>query len=273
MHKSKENLDYAIITGGSSGIGYCLAECFLKIGVSVILVARDKSKLEDARKRLSANDFFLDQKIEILNLDLLDLNQNLSQLLDMFSGKKIKYLINSAGVVYPEYFKKTLPKEVMDTVLINFQNTILLTKSVIPYLTNNSYSYICFLSSSAAYLPVPAYGIYCATKSAVSVFAKILKMELAEDNVNISIAYPGETDTPMLASERLRQPLEIKKITNSFGVKSPQKVAEIIIKGIHGKRTQIFCDMGSYVLHFINNLFPGAVWHAIYFLWKKEKKV
>ena len=96
------------ITGGSSGIGLAAAKEFIKNGASVLLISRNRKKLESARAIINNE---IDQKntnsIEICPLDISnngEVKNILSAQLESFGIPDI--LINCAGMAYPDYFEK-----------------------------------------------------------------------------------------------------------------------------------------------------------------------
>jgi 3-dehydrosphinganine reductase len=88
---------------------------------------------------------------------------------------------------------------------------------------------IVLVSSQAGQVGVYGYTSYCATKFALKGFAESLQMELARDNIYVTVAYPPDTDTPGFAEENKTKPIETQLINGTSGVLSAEEVAKNII--------------------------------------------
>lgn len=88
---------------------------------------------------------------------------------------------------------------------------------------------IVLISSQAGQVGVYGYTSYCATKFALKGLAESLQMELARDNIYVTVAYPPDTDTPGLAEENKSKPTETQLINGTSGVLSVEEVATKII--------------------------------------------
>ena len=90
----------ALITGGSSGIGYAIAKSFLANGADVILCGRSKEKLEAAKEKLNEECKLDNLKIDILILDISKVEDMKNNLLTYLSKDNVKIYIyvNNAGI-------------------------------------------------------------------------------------------------------------------------------------------------------------------------------
>lgn len=88
---------------------------------------------------------------------------------------------------------------------------------------------IVLVSSQAGQVGVFGYTSYCSTKFALKGLAESLQMELARDNIYVTVAYPPDTDTPGFAEENKTKPLETQLINETSGVLSAEEVARKII--------------------------------------------
>lgn len=103
------------------------------------------------------------------------------------------------------------------------------TKACLQQMRRHGSGRIVFVSSQAGQLGVFGYTSYCATKFALKGFAESLQMELARDNIYVTIAYPPDTDTPGFAEENKTKPRETQLINETSGVLSAEEVAKKII--------------------------------------------
>jgi 3-dehydrosphinganine reductase len=88
---------------------------------------------------------------------------------------------------------------------------------------------IVLVSSQAGQVGVFGYTSYCSTKFALKGLAESLQMELARDNIYVTVAYPPDTDTPGFAEENKTKPIETQLINETSGVLSAEEVAKKII--------------------------------------------
>ena len=127
----------ALITGGSSGIGYSIASSFIKNGATVIITGRNISKLEEAKKSLIKECKVEEKKVLINSLDLLDI-KNMQKAFDkIVSNNKVDIFINNAGVNGGEVFPNTSIEDynkVMDT---NLKGMYFFSQIIADYMVKN----------------------------------------------------------------------------------------------------------------------------------------
>lgn len=114
-------------------------------------------------------------------------------------------------------------------VRINYLGAVYCTKACLPHMRQLGSGRIVLVSSQAGQLGVFGYTSYCATKFALKGFAESLQMELARDNIYVTVAYPPDTDTPGLAEENKSKPIETQLINETSGMLSAEEVAQKII--------------------------------------------
>ena len=147
----------ALITGASSGIGREMAIYLSSLGYDLIVVARDKKKLDDLQKEIKAN-------VNIYNYDLAD-TKNCFKLYDDIKDEKIDILINNAGYgLFGSYDEVNLDDE-LNMIDLNIKSLQILTKL---FLNDNNLKYILNVASSAGLTKGgPLMSTYYATKSYV----------------------------------------------------------------------------------------------------------
>lgn len=177
----------AIITGASNGIGKEMAIYLSNLGYDLIIVARNKNKLEELQKKLKTN-------IEVYESDL-SLPDNCYKLYNDVKEKNIDLIINNAGFgVYGPYEDDTLEKE-LNMIDLNIKCLHILTKL---FINNPSTKRILNVSSSAGLMKGgPLMSSYYATKSYVCSYSLAISEELRrkKSNIKISILCPGPVNT------------------------------------------------------------------------------
>lgn len=179
----------ALITGASSGIGYSIAKYFDKLGIDLILVGRNKEKLEELQKELKVNS-------KIVIADLKDINK-VKDLYILTRSEDIDILINNAGFgLYGDFCETDLNKE-LEMIDTNIKAVHLLTKLFLKDMKKKNSGYIMNVASMAAFGPGPLMATYYATKAYVNNLTEAISEELRRSNSNVSISSlcPGPVDT------------------------------------------------------------------------------
>lgn len=179
----------ALITGASSGIGLDMARYLATMKCELILVARDKEKLEKIQESLPT-------KVTIIVADLSN-EQKVKELYVLTKNEKIDILINNAGFGACGYFTETDINKELEMIDTNVKAVHLLTKFFLKDMEKNNYGYILNVASSAAFQPGPLMATYYATKSYVYQLSEALYYEQKKkkSNVHISVLCPGPVDT------------------------------------------------------------------------------
>jgi 3-dehydrosphinganine reductase len=230
---------HAIITGGSSGIGLAIAEQLAAEGWNQTLIARDRAKLDAARRRLEADG---GETLRILALSA-DVGEResaeaaVAEAIEALGPPAL--LITSAGIAHPGYFEE-LPLEIFrETMEINYFGTLYVVRAALPAMRRHGGGQIVMISSGAGLVGIYGYAAYAPTKFALRGLAETLRGELKADRIQISIVYPPDTDTPQLAAENEIKPPETARITGNAQVLSAEAVATAVLKGIRKRRFQI----------------------------------
>lgn len=180
----------ALVTGASSGIGRDISIYLSSLGYDLIIVSRDKSKLEETKKLIKTN-------CKIMSMDLSNIS-DVSELVKVCIKEDIDIFVNNAGFgIFGEYSNVDVNKE-MNMIDLNIKAVHILTKEVLKYFEKKDNGYILNVASSAAFMPGgPLLSGYYATKSYVKSYTLSLYEELRhkKSNVHISILCPGPVNT------------------------------------------------------------------------------
>jgi 3-dehydrosphinganine reductase len=255
----------ALVTGGSSGIGKCIACGLAERGLHVWLVAQRKDMLESARKEVEAHRKDPTQQVGIVSADVCEVNEVRSAVnyICEKSGSP-DLLVNSAGVAHPGYVEK-LDINIYDWMMdVNYFGTVYMTKEVIPAMIKRGSGYIVNISSGAGLISYFGYTAYSASKFAVRGFTDALRQELKPLGIGVSIVYPSDTDTPQLEYENHYKPFETNALSGTAGsMMSPDQVAREVLRGIEHGKYQILNGLELKLFYRINGLSEGLVRFAI----------
>ena len=179
----------ALITGASSGIGLDMAKYLATKKCELILVARNKEKLEELQEKLST-------KVTIIVADLSN-EQKVKELYVLTRKENIDILINNAGFGDFGYFTDTDLNKELEMIDTNIKAVHILTKSFLKDMEKRKSGYILNVASSAAFQPGPLMATYYATKSYVYQLSTALYYEQKKKNTNVhvSVLCPGPVET------------------------------------------------------------------------------
>jgi len=216
---------YALIAGGSKGIGYALAAALARRQYNLILIARHLDSLQAAKQKLESAYGI---HVELLVNDLSK-EESADEIADWCNVRNIplKMLCNVAGYGGERDYLTMSLDELRYMVRLNVESCMALTLRLLPLLEKNAPSHVLNVASMAGLAPIPAKNMYSATKSSVIFFSYSLHYQLMERNISVSCLAPGPVFT---------KPSIIKDTKNKlgwFGMKmavKPEKVGEIAIR-------------------------------------------
>ena len=179
----------ALITGASSGIGLDMARYLAKQKCELILVAKDKEKLEKVQETLPT-------KVTIIVADLSN-EQKVKELYVLTKKENIDILINNAGFGGFGFFTETDLNKEINMIDTNIRAVHILTKSFLKDMEKRDSGYILNVASSAAFQPGPLMATYYATKSYVYQLTEAIYYEQKKkkSNVHVSVLCPGPVAT------------------------------------------------------------------------------
>lgn len=211
---------YALITGGTSGIGYEIAKCFARDGYNLVIVARDEEGLQAVSNELTQS----------LGINVLTISKDLmkpgaaKELYDEIiqKGLIVEALVNDAGQGYWGRFAETDIDRETDIIHLNIIALVSLTKYFLKEMLLRGRGKILQLASSLAKAPSPYMSIYAASKAFVLSFSEALVQEVKDTGVTVTALLPGATDTDFFHKAEAEDTVEYKE-TDKY---DPQEVAD-----------------------------------------------
>ena len=180
----------ALITGASSGIGLDMARYLATKDCELILVSRNKEKLEEIQEQLPT-------KVTIIVADLSN-EQRVKELYVLAKKENIDILINNAGLGDFGYLTDTDINKDLELINTNIKALHILTKYIVKDMEKrDTDTYILNVASSAAFQPGPLMSTYYATKAYVYSLTEALYYEekKKKTNVHVSVLCPGPVST------------------------------------------------------------------------------
>lgn len=205
----------AIVTGGTKGIGYMIAERLVKAGAAVFVCGRNKTELRDAVSSLSAHGSVGGEVCDVRSED--QVRMMVDECVRQFGGVDI--LVNNAGV---GYFGKTVEElsgeAFRQTIETNLNGVFYCCHYAIPEMKKRGGGYIINISSLAGQNAHPKMAAYNASKFGLNGFSEALMQEVRPDDIKVTYICPGSVntsfggDTPSDANMWQLQPSDIAQV-------------------------------------------------------------
>ena len=189
----KKREHYAVVTGGTSGIGYELAKLLAQDKYNLVIVARHERDLIQV-----ANEIKQAYDVDVITIakDLF-VPESAFELHNEVKTKNIEVeiLINDAGQGHYGQFVETDISRELDIINLNISSLVVLTKLFLRDMVAQGSGKILNVSSIASKTPGPWHSVYHGTKAFVQSFTEAIRSELKDSGVTITALLPGATAT------------------------------------------------------------------------------
>ena len=179
----------ALVTGGSSGIGFAVAQAFVEEGAQVVISGRTTNNLDEATRTLGSNCVAVEVDVKSVK----QIESLFNKVSKHFDGLDI--VVANAGIASPVLMESTTEALFDEMVMTNFKGTYFTVQKSLPHL--NEGASVILISSAVGQLGVPGLSIYGATKAAVRALSRSFSAELIDQNVRVNTLSPGPIDTPI----------------------------------------------------------------------------
>lgn len=194
---TQNTLGTALITGASSGIGAVYADRLATRGYDLILVARDREKLNTLARDISIRT---SRSVEVLAADLLDAAGLALVEAKLQQDASITLLVNNAGIGTHTPLLQSDVKHMSRMVDLNVTAPMRLAYAAAPGFVSRGQGGIINISSIVSISPETLNGVYGGTKAFVLAFSQSLQHELADKGVRVQAVLPGATATDFWAT-------------------------------------------------------------------------
>lgn len=179
----------ALITGGTTGIGFATAKLFLQEGARVAIVGQNAERVESAGRQLGEGALALRADVA----SSADMAGVAAQLKAAFGSLDVVFA--NAGIAQPRPFSDVDQKHIDEQIDVNFKGVIYTVQHMLPLLNNPSS--VVLTSTTMIEQGIAGLSVYSATKAAVRSLARTLSAELAGRGIRVNSISPGLIETPI----------------------------------------------------------------------------
>ncbi|HEY5758742.1 MAG TPA: SDR family oxidoreductase [Steroidobacter sp.] len=184
----------ALITGASTGIGATYADRLARRGYDLILVARNRERLDTLARRITNET---QRSVEVLPADLND-QADLARVENKLrSDASITMLVNNAGTAAVTPLASSNVDQLQSMIELNVTALMRLTAAAVPGFIARGSGDIINISSIVSVAPELLNGVYGGTKAFVLAFSQSLRHELSDQGIRVQVVLPGATATDL----------------------------------------------------------------------------
>lgn len=206
-----------LITGGSEGIGYALAECFAKDRYRILLAARNPEKLNQAASKLQ-NTYHVETAVYSIDLSVSGSAEQLYRKVRE-DGSQIDVLVNNAGIgFHARSWEIPIDADERLTIL-NDTSLMTLTKLALKDMLAEGKGEIINVASTGAFQPGPYIASYYASKVFVEYYTRAVAEEVKHTGIKVYCYCPGPVDTAFYPKSGGKKP---------FGAMTAEQAAEYV---------------------------------------------
>ncbi len=224
-----------MITGASSGIGKSAALSIGEAGGTVLLVARTRKKLEEARREIEERG----GTAHVYPCDLSDaddIDRMAAEALEQHGS--VDVLINNAGRSIRRSVGRSYDRfhDYQRTMQLNYFGPVKLILDLLPTMRDQGAGHIINVSSIGLQTNTPRFAAYLASKAALDAFSRSIGAEIISDGVHITTVYMPLVRTPMIAPT---------KMYDRFPTLSPEEAADLITEAIRKRPKRVATTLGN----------------------------
>ena len=254
----KESPKYAVITGASSGIGWCISDELAKKAYSIVAISNQAVKLKRLKSELE-NKYPVN--VHIIDCDLTQYDA--AQCVFDYCQKKnlmVEVLVNNAGILVFGDVVRIDIKNVKNILQLHMNTPVMLCRLFGEVMVKNRKGYILNISSISSVMPYPLISLYGPTKTFLRKFTRAFRTEMKGNGVSVSCLLPGATATALYDANKINIPLALK-----LGImKKPEFSAKVGVAALFKKKAEVIPGLLNKITMLFIPLFPHFIISLIY---------
>jgi NAD(P)-dependent dehydrogenase (short-subunit alcohol dehydrogenase family) len=251
-----------LITGGSRGLGFALAQEFGRLGCNIAICARDARELEPARLSLATKGI----EVFAAPCDVSD-RASVQELVESVQSRfgRIDVLVNNAGVISVAPIENATIADFEKALAVMFWGVLHATFAVLPEMKNRGEGCIATITSIGGRVSVPHMVPYSCAKFAAVAFSEGLRAEVAHYGIRVVTIAPGLMRTGSHLKAQFKGQHEKEAAWFSIGATAPfvsmnaRRAARQIVSAIERGDADKTLSAQANMLARINGMFPGLV--------------
>lgn len=257
----------ALITGASQGSGRATALRFAREGYDLVLAARQRDRLDAVAEEVRQ----LGREAIAVATDVGDPEQVRSLVRTALDFRPIDVLVNNAGICLTGAVQHTRLddwQQILQTNLFGYIHTI---HELVPHFLERQQGAIVNVGSFGGKMPLPNMSAYCTSKYAVTGLTQTLRLELAPQNIHVSLVHPGVINSSFLERAAFRgktddeaasQRAQMAEMLRSQWVSQPEDIAQAIWEAVRDDKPEIVVGAAAIATEAYRFL-PGVVGWAM----------
>ena len=218
--------DFAVVTGGSTGIGAEICRQMLEADYEVISLARRKPAQSHAR-------------LHAVEVDLMDRSAIERAAADIAARFPISHIVHNAGIIWPALLPDVEQEDLQALMQLHLGAALTLVQAALPAMKRNHFGRIVLMSSRGA-LGLETRSAYSATKAGMIGMARTWALELAPDGITVNVVAPGPiADTEMFRSIVAKDSEREKALAAAIPVKRLGRSDDV------ARAVMFFCDRAN----------------------------
>jgi short-subunit dehydrogenase len=243
--------EVAIITGASGGIGYEIAILFAQQNIDILIVARNKQKLEQIKlsieKKYGINVYTVATDLSVSD-GFVDINNCLNS-----NRLTVTYLVNNAGFGDYGMFTERSMEKYTEMLGLNIISLTELTYYFAKQMIKNGKGKILNVASTAGIQPDPYFAVYGASKAYVISLTEAIHKEFENTGVTATVLSPGATKTEFME----RADMNNAKLYDK-GVMTAMEVARVGFNGMMKGKLHVIPGLKNRILAFFSSITPSS---------------
>lgn len=242
-----------VLTGATGGIGAAMAKRLSAAGANLVLLGRNRERLENLQRELGA------QRHSYVAGDLTDITTRYALVKHCRAlPASIDGVINNAGSSVFAPLEATGADELQSLLTINLLVPMLVTRDLLQLLRKREHAAIVNVGSTFGSIGYPGFSGYCASKFGLRGFTEALRRELADSNISVHYLAPRATHTD------LNSPV-VDALNEALGnaVDDPHIVADALVALLENENNTRYLGWPEKLFVRINQILPGIVDNAL----------